>query len=509
MKTQTSMLLCVVVIFGLSGCKDSSSRPELVDAALSDVISSQSLTGDPSLNRTLPSITHPEAQLGMELFFSKALGGDQDSACVTCHHPALGGGDDLSLPIGVGADVPDLLGPGRTHSGSSVPTVPRNAPTTFNIALWDSVLFLDGRVESLVKEIGKNGEGSDIRTPDSAFGTADALAGLNLTAAQARFPVTSAEEMRGFTFEAGNGNESVRTHLAERLSGVRAGELTTPDNDGNTLADWPERFEAAYGDDEITYARIASALATYEASQVFINSPWKAYVQGDTSALSVSQKRGALLFFASVEQGGANCVGCHSGDFFTDEEFHNIAMVQLGEGKGNGDDGTDDFGRFRETGDPEHKYAFRTPSLLNVAETQPFGHAGAYDTLEGVIRHHLNPQNAINDYFASSGTWCQQNTAQFANIVDCDALYPSAESNTIEALATLQIDQSAGRSALTNVELSNREVADLVSFMEALTDPCLQDSSCLAQWIPDSSTTGAAGLQLNAVDNNSQPLVSN
>lgn len=508
MKNQISLFLSAVVAMGLAGCNDSKSASGLVDNQLAEVISAQGLTGDPRLNRTLPAISDPEARLGMELFFSKALGGDQDAACVTCHHPALGGGDDLSLSIGVGSDNPDLLGPGRTHAGSELPNVPRNAPTTFNIALWDSVLFLDGRVESVTKSPGQNGAGGDIRTPDSAYNTADPLAGLSLTMAQSRFPVTSLEEMRGFTFEAGNSNESVRTHLAERLSGVRVGELANPDSDSSGLDDWPERFETAFGDDDITYARIATALAAYEASQVFVDTPWKAYVQGDNSALTPSQKRGALLFFSPAEQGGANCAACHSGDFFTDEEFHNIAMIQIGVGKGNGDDGTDDFGRFRETGNPEHKYAFRTPTLLNVAETQPFGHAGAYDTLEGVIRHHLDPRNTIADYFASRGTWCH-NAAQFRTVQDCDSLYPSAEYNTVKALATLQIDQAAGRSDLKDIDLSDSQVADLVAFMEALTDPCLKDSSCLAQWIPDTSTTGAAGLQLNALDKNSQPLVSN
>jgi cytochrome c peroxidase len=511
-KNQSSLMLSVVVAFGLAGCNDSSSgsNSPSVDAQLADVISAQGLTGDPSLNRTLPAVTDPEAQLGMELFFSKALGGDQDAACVTCHHPALGGGDDLSLSIGVGADHPDLLGPGRTHAGSELPNVPRNAPTTFNIALWDSVLFLDGRVESMTKLPGQNGADGQIRTPDSLYGELDPLAGLSLTIAQSRFPVTSVEEMRGETFEAGNGNEDVRTHLAARLAnaGIGAGELAILDNDVSGFEDWPERFEEVFGDDDITYARIATAIAAYEASQVFVDNPWKDYVQGDTSALTDSQKRGALLFYTPAEEGGADCAACHGGDFFTDEESYNIAMVQIGAGKGDGDDGTDDFGRYRETGDEMHKYAFRTPTLLNVAETQPFGHAGAYDTLEGVIRHHLNPQNAIADYFASSVTWCHS-MAQFQSVQNCDTLYPSAEFNTVKALATLQIDQKNGRSELTNVDLSDSQVADLVAFMEALTDPCLKDSGCLAQWIPDTSTTGASGLQLNAVDRNSQPLVAN
>ena len=95
------------------------------------------LTGDPTTNRTLPDISDPKAQLGKKLFFTKGLGGDQDSACASCHHPVLGGGDALSLSIGVGAENPDLLGPGRIHDAladgyDGGPTVPRNTPTTFN-----------------------------------------------------------------------------------------------------------------------------------------------------------------------------------------------------------------------------------------------------------------------------------------------------------------------------------------------------------------------------------------
>jgi len=45
-----------------------------------------------------------KAQLDMKLFYTKSLGGDKDSACVTCHHPMLGGGDNLSLSIGSEAE---------------------------------------------------------------------------------------------------------------------------------------------------------------------------------------------------------------------------------------------------------------------------------------------------------------------------------------------------------------------------------------------------------------------
>ena len=107
-KIVMSMLVGALLV----GCGSSGGG---VDDEIDALISSNGLTGDPSTGRDLPSINDPKAQLGMKLFFTKGLGGDQDSACVTCHHPVLGGGDNLSLSIGVGAVIPDLLGEGRVQ----------------------------------------------------------------------------------------------------------------------------------------------------------------------------------------------------------------------------------------------------------------------------------------------------------------------------------------------------------------------------------------------------------
>ena len=70
-----------------------------IDADIRSIIITKNMPGDPSTGRILPDIKEPKAQLGMKLFFTKSLGGDFDSACVTCHHPVLGGGDDLALAI--------------------------------------------------------------------------------------------------------------------------------------------------------------------------------------------------------------------------------------------------------------------------------------------------------------------------------------------------------------------------------------------------------------------------
>ncbi len=454
-------------------------------------------TGDPTTNRTLPDISDPKAQLGMKLFFTKGLGGNQDTACVSCHHPSLGGSDKLSLSIGVNADIEELLGPGRMHSEANAildnnslydggPTVPRNSPTTFNSGLWDQVMFHDGRVESLDKIPNANGDDEDlgfgITTPDAADNlTADPDAGDNLPTAQSRFQVTSPEDMRGHTFVAGGTNEEVRDALVTQLQ---------------TLGGWDTEFLAAYGDSTITYARIAEAIGEYERSQIFINTPWKAFMDGDDGAISEAARRGALLFMLPTRVEGASCISCHRGDAFTDEQFHVLGMPQIGRGKGDGTTGTDDFGRFRVTANDNDMYAFRTPSLLNVSETGPWGHAGAYTDLADVVRHHLDPQTTFDNY----------NINQLEGSIVSSGQTDDMQLNTQNALDKLAANRLAGIASIQNVSLTDAEVNDLVEFLKTLTDPCTKDRTCLAPWIPDSADVDPDGLRLNAVDINGDPL---
>ncbi|MEM7218383.1 MAG: cytochrome c peroxidase [Pseudomonadota bacterium] len=463
-----------------------------LDAELVALIDDHGLTGDPTFNRTLPSITDPLADLGKSLFFSKSLGGDLDSACVSCHHPMLGGADALTLPVGVGAVDPDLLGPGRAHV-DGVPNVPRNSPTVFNLGLWDTSLFWDSRVESFGAEPGANGSVSDIRTPDVAFGAADPDAGPNLAAAQARFPVTSAEEMRGHAFEATGDNDTVRAHLAARLGsyGVGAGELTRNE--------WRLRFRAAFGEGDpqtlITYDNIALALAEYQRSMVFIDNPWKAYVEGERDALSDAQKRGAIAFMTPADGGGGGCIDCHSGDTFSDGGHRLVAFPQFGPGKGDGNG--DDFGRARETGLASDRYRFRTPSLLNVAVTAPYGHGGVYETLAEVLRHYDDTGDTVNDFFDNGGA-CQ--LEQFEDDPACATRYPNALANSRAALDALRDARDAGDALFQPTNLNGGERDDIEAFLQALTDPCVRSRACMAPWIADTESLGPDAQQLNARD---------
>lgn len=482
------MINCVI----FNGCNenDGSGQNDL-NAELRQIIAANGLTGDPSLGRNIPDVNDPLTQLGMKLFFTKALSGNMDVACVTCHHPALGGGDNLSLPVGVDSLDPDLLGPGRMHASGS-PNVPRNSPTIFNIAMWDHVVLWDGRIESLGKTPLVNGDdGVGIRTPDSAFGTLDPGAGDNLPMAQSHFPVISYDEMRGDSFEAGGSNEAVREHIAARIGDYGIGQFELTPNQ------WLAEFQNVFNSNEdaatlITYDKIAKAIAAYERSMVLVNSSWAAFVSGDDGAVTPSAKRGALLFFRSSDKGGAGCSHCHKGDFFTDEQFHVVATPQVGIGKGDGENGSDDFGCFRETGDESQKYAFRTPSLLNIEVTGPYGHSGPYANLEGIVRHLLDPEQAIENYDYSQ--------------LDPSINTSSTMENTRNALMKLMENQRAGISPLKKTVLEDTQVKDLVEFLKTLTDPCAVSRECLGKWIPDEDDMDPDGRRLSAIDVNGNPL---
>ncbi len=475
------------------------------DDALRAVLVSARQTGNAAAGRTIPSIDAPLPQLGKLLFFSKALSGNLDSACASCHHPGLGGADALSLSIGTGASNPNLMGPGRALAGGGFSTF-RNANTFFNAALWDQGLFWDLRVESLGKITGRNGSGSGIRTPDTAIGIADPLAGPTLPAAQARFPVLNVLEMKGTTAFAGLADGAVRNHIAARIGnyGTGLGALQP--------SQWLARFRTAFNNPSgsaeqlITFDNIALAIAEYQRSAVFVDNPWARYVRGDNAAISEQAKQGALVFFRTTAQGGAQCSQCHQGDFFTDERMHAVGFPQVGPGLGDGVNGSDDFGRARQTSNIGDRYQFRTPSLLNVELTAPYGHAGAYADLATTFVHYVVPDDTINAFLAAR-SWCA--LPQFAATANCAATATDVDRNTRASLAQMKAvrvsSPATAMPVINPASVPQSATAQVVAFMQALTDPCLKDRACFGRWIPAPSEAPDAH-QLNAVDASGRAL---
>ena len=135
---------------------------------------------------------------------------------------------------------------------------------------------------------------------------------------------------------------------------------------------YQQEFRAVFGT-EVNLQGIAEAIAAYERTVLSTNSAFDKYVLGDVKAMDEAAARGLGLF-----KGKARCILCHNGPNFTDNQFHNLGVPQVGPMK-------EDLGRYNVTRADKDKGAFKTPTLRSVTETAPYMHDGAFKTLEEVV----------------------------------------------------------------------------------------------------------------------------
>jgi cytochrome c peroxidase len=102
----------------------------------------------------------------------------------------------------------------------------------------------------------------------------------------------------------------------------------------------------------------------------------------------------------------------------------------------------------------EDAYRFRTPSIRNVTLTAPYGHNGAYPTLESIIRHHLSPLKSL-----------QQWEPKHANLPDVPWVSQIDYLVHDDKREMARIESHIDIKPLT---LEDDEVDDLLSFLTAL-----------------------------------------
>ncbi|MDM8004933.1 MAG: cytochrome c peroxidase [Phycisphaerae bacterium] len=226
----------------------------------------------------------------------------------------------------------------------------RNAPTTMNAVLLQT-LFLDGRSPTLDH--------------------------------QARLPIINPIEM-GFA----DGESAVKA-IADDL-------------------EYQQMFKKAYGR-EVNYEDVGRAIGAFERTMIFLDSPFRRYLEGDEKAISADAKEGWRLFNEK-----ARCVSCHhmslSNPLGTDNRFHNVgvsarhwdfeALARKGI-KAMEEDPSEakleqlalatdmsELGRFMASKNRSDIGAFRTSMLLNIGITPPYMHDGTLDTLWDVMDHY-------------------------------------------------------------------------------------------------------------------------
>ena len=195
---------------------------------------------------------------------------------------------------------------------------------------------------------------------------------------------------------------------------------------------YPGRFRSAFQERNgaIDLGTITKALAAFQRTLVSADAPYDRYRYGGRSdAISPAAKRGEALFFSERLE----CFHCHGGVHLTDNlvhrrkpfaefGFHNTGLYDR---DGKGAYPADNVGLIEHTGRAEDMGRFRTPSLRNVALTAPYMHDGSIERLEDVILH-----------YGAGGRARSGLTSPF----------------------------------LPGFTLSTSEIADLIAFLESLTD---------------------------------------
>ena len=316
-------------------------------------------------------VTAAKAYLGKTLFWDEQLSSTRTVACGTCHFSANGGSDARSIvnnnrSRNAGADnvfntADDIFAsPGvisnkidGTYDWSALygfrEQVTGRKSRSYVDAGFSNTLFWDGRATgTFIDPIG----GGVVLNNGAALES------------QAAGPPVSAAEMAHST------RNWIDVAVQVSASKPLALSPSIPANlrqwiDGRT---YPELFQEAFGTSEVTAARIAMAIATFERTLYSDQTPFDQSVQ-QIGALTAAEIRGQGVFNAS------RCNVCHAGTLFTDNAFHNIGVRPQ----------TEDTGRFQVTGDPNDMGEFRTPSLRNVSLRGPYFHAGRFATLEEVV----------------------------------------------------------------------------------------------------------------------------
>lgn len=384
--------------------------------------------------------------LGRLLYFDKILSGNRNMSCATCHSPIVATTDGLSINIGTGGRGLSVLRDAGTLPLTPIDPVERgqrNMPPLFNLGHKDFVrMFWDGRisVDPAAPQGFRSPAGAEL--PDGFEHLIEAIS---------IFAPTERQEMTG---EAGT-NELANAALSMPFTGVWDGLLARL----RAIPEYLELFYRAFPElggvpDALTIVHVGKAIGAFQAVAFrFDDSPFDRYLRGDRSALSPEAVSGMRIFYNR-----ARCDACHSGTFQTDLEFHAIGVPQIGPGFGGvGYAGREDFGRELVSGDRADRYRFRTPSLRNVALTGPWGHDGFFNSLEGMVRHHLDPRSSL---YHADPTQRVLPSRPDLDEIDLVAFDDPATTNAI-----------ARRIELAPRHLTDGQVADLLAFMHALTDP--------------------------------------
>ena len=250
----------------------------------------------------------------------------------------------------------------------------------------------------------------------------------------------------------------LETQILLPLFGDAPTELGAAGNGADVLArlssdkTYKSLFAAAFPNTgHFTWDHVVQSLACFVRSLVSGDSPFDQFVyQNQTDALSAGARRGMNLFYSETLE----CHHCHGGFNFTESSvhrdsafsaarFHNTGLYNIDD---KGSYPPNNTGTFEVTGNPEDMGKFRAPTLRNISVTNPYMHDGSVETLVDVIRFYENGGRVIQE-----GDWAG------------DGRNNKWKSGFVAGFT-----------------LTDQERADLIEFLESLTDETFLTNPTLA-----------------------------
>ena len=300
------------------------------------------------------------APVGETFFKSTNVSLNGAMACETCHLNRFGSADGLPNAVGifgVGEGPERAFTEGRIVPRNTLPLWGRGGPD-FNVFFWDGKVDFAGPTK--LSQFGDAAPSSD------ALVTA-----VHLPPVEIREMIDDDRDLVRYKAE----SSAVAEDLYDRILAHLV--LTEPD----AIRQLAVRLQKP--EDQLSFGDIARAIAAFIRSEFRMqDTRLHQYVFGN-GELTERELQGGMVFY-----GKGKCANCHTGPYFSDLRFHAIPLPQLGFGKnGFGID----YGRFNVTFDPKDLYRFRTPPLVNVSETAPYGHSGSVPSIRDAIVAHFDP----------------------------------------------------------------------------------------------------------------------
>jgi cytochrome c peroxidase len=308
-------------------------------------------------------ITDEKILLGKLLFHESALGilpqdpvAIQTYSCASCHFAGAGFQAGRIQGLGDGGMGFGVNGEGRSlhpkYSGETIDAQPIRSPTVLNSAYQKNMLW-NGQFGATGANVGTN----DRWTP----GTPKATNEL--------------------------GFEGVET---QAIAGLNVHRMDLDNHFiQNTL--YKTLFDGAFPQvlpaERYTRKNTGLAIAAYERTVLADQAPFQLWLNGNSTAMTLEQKKGAVLFF-----GTAGCATCHNSAALNDENFYALGMKHLYQETAiptfkTAPTNVEVKGRGGFTGKEEDNYKFKTPQLYNLKDSPFYGHGGSFRTIEEVIRY--------------------------------------------------------------------------------------------------------------------------